>query len=135
VKSPGRKRSAVSSGKCDDPAKFDVSREPPFEPKYPYWKFGSFISTFELEVFQFRTWRIFREHTSHWPVLSISFHCLSYAAMVAGILTFFPFTERHGWSEWKSLVCFGIGLILWVAIHQVGSITARKADGMLFGRD
>ena len=135
MKAPVQRRStATRSRGGSNSGGFDGANEPTFEPKLPEWKAGKLISALEFERFKLRTWRSFREHTSHWPILSICFHYASYAAMVAGLALFFQLATKRGWSGFESSVRFGLGLLFWFVADELGTRAARKMDWKLFGK-
>jgi len=111
---------------------FEGAREPKMENRFPPGKYGNLISAVEHERFKVRTWRDFRAHTGHWPLLSISFHFLLWLSLIAGILIFFRLTERTGWSGLNFWGAFSIGVVLWIVASQLGSAVIRKMDWKLF---
>jgi hypothetical protein len=132
MKTPLQKRRAMRSVGSHHEAKFDGAREPKIESKFPVWKYGSLISTLELERFKFRVWRDFREHTGRWPVLSISFHCGLWAALVAGLVCFSNISTKHNWSGLKFWGAFALGVAVWIVVGEIGAAAMRKLDWRLF---
>jgi len=113
-------------------ANFQGDREPEYRPKYPYWLVGKGGYTLQLELFKFRVWRIFREHTGHWPVVSMCFHFFSGVGMFAGLIFWYEATKR--WHTHEVWATFFAGLVLWGFLSEVGTVAARKLDWKLFGR-
>ena len=82
---------------------------------------------------RYRVWRAFRDHTGHWPVLSIWFHFLSWMAVFAFTLAAFAWVQEHkqvgGWAVAGVIACV-LGLL---GARELGARLVRKLDWKIYG--
>ena len=127
---PDREHSEARNRASRVSADFQGDREPAFKSKYPYWLVGKGGYALELEAFKYRVWRTFRQHTGHWPIVSICFHFASVVGIIAGLILWDQTTT--GWTGSEAWGTFAIGLVLWIVVSEAGTIAARKLDWKLF---
>ena len=82
---------------------------------------------------KYRVWRAFRDHTGHWPVVSIWFHFLSWMAVAGFTLAAFAWEQEHrqlgGWGAAAVIGCI-LGLL---GARELGARLARKLDWKIYG--
>ncbi|HTW31603.1 MAG TPA: hypothetical protein VMD76_08000 [Candidatus Sulfotelmatobacter sp.] len=104
------------------------------EPKF-YSRFGrrDIRTSFAYIRHKYRVWKVFREHTGHWPVFSICFHFLSWTAVFGFVLTAFAWEwERKKQSGWSAVVVIGCVLVL-LGARDLGARLMRKLDWKRYG--
>ena len=99
------------------------------EPKFysPYSR-RDIRTTFAYFRHKYRVWKAFRDHTGHWPVLSIWFHFLSWMAVFGFALAGFVWVgERKRGDGWSVVAVIGCVLAL-LAARELGARMMRKLD-------
>ena len=82
---------------------------------------------------RYRVWKAFRDHTGHWPVLSIWFYFLSWITVLGLVLAVFVWVEERKWSGgWTIGAVAGCGLVL-TGARKMGARLVRKQDWKKFG--
>jgi hypothetical protein len=82
---------------------------------------------------RYRVWKEFRDHTGHWPVFSITFHFLSWLAVLGFALSAFVWVgERKRESNWIMFGVIGCVLAL-VGARELGARLMRKLDWKRYG--
>ena len=82
---------------------------------------------------KYRVWKTFRDHTGHWPVFSISFHFLSWLAVMGFAASAFIWAgERQRESRWIMFAVVGVVLVL-LGVRELGARLMRKMDWKRYG--
>lgn len=105
------------------------------EPKFysPYRSSRDIRSTFAYIRHKYRVWKAFRDHTAYWPVFSILFHFLSWAAVFGFIVASFAWaTERKREVGWSIVAAIGCDLAL-LGVRELGARLIRKVDWKRYG--
>jgi hypothetical protein len=81
---------------------------------------------------KYRVWRVFRDHTGHWPVFSIWFHFLSWLAVVGFTVSAFVWAGERKWEgRWIMFALIGCVLAL-AGARELGARLVRKLDWKRF---
>src|SRR5579871_8469 len=100
-------------------------KEPEFTSPYG----GRDIRTLFLSIrHRYRVWKIFRDHTGHWPVFSIWFHFLSWLLVLAFSLSVFVWVEEHKWQPLWSVLAISSCVLVLMAVRELGARLMRKID-------
>jgi hypothetical protein len=82
---------------------------------------------------KYRVWKAFRDHTGHWPILSIWFHFLSWIAVITLVLGAIVWLEERkreaGWSFIAVIVC----VLAVLGARDFGARLMRKLDWKRYG--
>ena len=104
------------------------------EPEF-YSPYGSrdIRNTFPYFRHKYRVWKAFRDHTGHWPVLSIWFYFLSWMAVIGFALAAFGWVRESKWAgTWTIAAVVGCVLAL-LGARGLGARLIRKLDWKRFG--
>ncbi len=116
----------VSAAKYERNMRHFVGAE---EPSYesPYSR-RDIRGTFGYFRHKYRVWQAFREHTGHWPALSICYHFLSWIAvfilLVAALAWMLAQGWGRGWTDLTAIFCF----LALLGAREVGARLMRKLD-------
>ena len=82
---------------------------------------------------KYRVWQAFRDHTGHWPVLSICFHFLSWLTVIALTLYAFVWIGEHKWRGSWAMVATVCWFLLLLGARELGARQMRKLDWKKYG--
>lgn len=82
---------------------------------------------------KYRVWNAFRDHTGHWPVLSIWFHFLSWLAVFGLTLSAFLWIGEHKWRGGWAMVAIVCWFLLLLGARELGARQMRKLDWKRYG--
>ncbi len=104
---------------------FDGQKEPGF---YSPYSSRDIRGTFAYIRHKYRVWKTFRNHTGHWPVLSIWFYFLSWIAVVVLGAAIVFWVEARAWgSGLKTVAMIGSVLSL-LGARELGARLMRRLD-------
>jgi hypothetical protein len=104
------------------------------EPEFysPYGK-RDIRNTFAYIRHKYRVWKAFRNHTGHWPVLSIWFYFLSWMAVFGFALAAFVWLEERKWARTSTIVAVVGCVLVLLGARELGARLIRKLDWKRFG--
>jgi hypothetical protein len=99
------------------------------EPKfYSPYSSRDIRNTFAYIRHKYRVWKIFREHTGHWPIFSICFHFFSWIAVWGFAVAAFAWVEdskrQSGWSIVGVIGC----VLALLGVRELGARLMRRVD-------
>ena len=104
--------------------------EPKFFSPYPSRDIRTLFASIRHK---YRVWKVFRDHTGHWPVFSIWFHFLSLLAVIGFTVSAFVWAgERQRESRWIMFAVVGVCLLL-LGARELGARLMRKLDWKRYG--
>ena len=103
------------------------------EPKfYSPYSSRDIRGTFAYTRHKYRVWKAFRDHTGHWPVFSIWFHCLSWIAFLALFVAIVLWSQNLGVGWMLAAILGGVGILY--VLRELGSRFMRKLDWKRYGK-
>ncbi len=133
-----KKRIELPATREDEAVRNFVGTEEPefIVPPRTYAFRHDIIDTIYYWRHKFRVWRTFREHTGHWPVLSIVFHFVSWLAVFAVAISAIAWEQsRPSATPWSGALLSVLVMAVLLVLRAVGAGLVRKADWRLFGEE
>lgn len=85
-------------------------------------------TTFANFRHKYTVWKAFRDHTGSWPVLSIWFHFLSWAAVLAVGAAVIVCVAARNWGDFWSFVAIASCVLVLLGVRELCARLMRKLD-------
>lgn len=104
------------------------------EPKFssPYGR-RDIRTTFASIRHRYRVWKAFRDHTGHWPILSICFHFVSWLTVLGLTVYALKWMGEHHWRGSWTMVAIVCWFLLLLVTRDFGARQMRKLDWKRYG--
>jgi len=105
------------------------------EPKfYSPYRSRDIRNSFAYIRHKYRVWRAFRDHTGHWPVLSIGFHVVSWMVVFGFVAAAFAWLGEHKrrGDSWGVILSFA-GILVLIGVRDRGTRMIRKLEWNIWG--
>jgi hypothetical protein len=104
------------------------------EPKFSSPYGSRDIRTFFASIrHRYRVWKAFRDHTGHWPILSIWFHFLSWLAVFSFTVSAAVWVGGRKWDSGWIMVALVAGFLVLLALRDLGARLMRRLDWKRYG--
>jgi hypothetical protein len=105
------------------------------EPEFysPYRSSRDIRNSFAYIRHKYRVWKMFRDHTGHWPAFSIWFHFLSWIAVFSFAVADFIWAADRKWESRWSFVAVVVCVLVVLGLRDLGARLMRKLDWKRYG--